>query len=590
MRIGDIVSLGAAASAGEAHENRLGLVFHIQDTGQELLVATMTPLDGIDSPPEHAVPVGDGDLEAGKLGDEYLVRTDRILTVSGANCSPAGHLGKTRLDQVLRKMTAMMVRSHYRAIHVQDDFVAGRSRIPYGGRVYDDGEMVNLVNASLDFWLTSGPYAERFERAFAEFLGTGYCSLTNSGSSANLLAFMAITSPRLGERRLRRGDEVITVAAAFPTTVAPVVQFGAVPVFVDIQLPFYNVDCGCLEQALSERTRAVMLAHTLGNPFDVDRVLAFCRKHDLWLIEDCCDALGSTYASTLPPAHHSSIVPRPSSIVPRPSSIVHRPSSLVPRRSSLVHRPSSIVHRPSSLVGTFGHLSTFSFYPAHHITMGEGGAVCTRDAELRRIVDSLRDWGRDCCCPPGKDNTCGKRFSRQMGQLPFGYDHKYVYSHMGYNLKVTDMQAAVGLAQLQKAAGFIEARKRNWRLLLEGLADLEEFLTLPEPLPGSDPSWFGFLLTVREQVGFSRDEIVAHLESRGIQTRMLFSGNLLRHPCFDELRAERGAYRTVGPLTVTDRAMRDSFWVGVYPGLDTQRISFLIEEIHAAVSVLVHKT
>lgn len=560
LKIGDIVFLGDTAPAAGDDTVRHALVFHVGNPGEAVLAASVCPSEGIHPLPEHGVPVGDGDLEQGRLGGEHLVRTDQILTIRREDCSAAAHLGKNRLDQVLRKMTAMMVRSHFRALHGQDPFVAGQSRIPVAGRFYDDAEMVNLVNASLDFWLTAGPYAERFEKAFAEFLGTGYCSLTNSGSSANLLAFMALTSPRLGKRRLRKGDEVITVAAAFPTTVAPMLQFGAVPVFVDIRLPSYNVDCTGLEQALSRKTRAVMLAHTLGNPFDVDRLLAFCRKHDLWLIEDCCDALGSTYAASLSTGEEADC-------------------------SGAIRR-SPLTTRHSSLVGAFGHLSTFSFYPAHHITMGEGGAVCTRDPELRKIVESLRDWGRDCSCPPGKDNTCGRRFSMQMGQLPFGYDHKYVYSHLGYNLKATDMQAAIGLTQLEKLPRFIEARKRNWNLLREGLGELENFLILPEPQPGSDPSWFGFLLTVREQAGVTRDAIVAHLESRGIQTRMLFSGNILRHPCFDEFREGQEAYRTVGALPVTDRVMRDSFWVGVYPGLDAQRISFVVEEIHQGVSRL----
>ncbi|RJR42396.1 MAG: lipopolysaccharide biosynthesis protein RfbH [Desulfobacteraceae bacterium] len=414
------------------------------------------------------------------------------------------------------------------------------SRIPISGRVYDDREIVNLVDAALDFWLTAGAYAERFEKSFADFLDLAHCSLTNSGSSANLLAFMALTSPRLGERRIRKGDEVITIAAAFPTTVAPIVQFGAIPVFVDIQMPTYNVDCSSLAAALSSKTKAVVLAHTLGNPFELERVMAFCRENDLWLIEDCCDGLGSTFTG--------------------------RKSGGEARR-----------------VGTFGDLSTFSFYPAHHITMGEGGAVCTNNRELRKIVESLRDWGRDCWCPPGKDNSCGKRFSRQYGELPSGYDHKYVYSHLGYNLKITEMQAAVGCAQLEKLGEFIEARKRNWSALREGLTDLDEFFLLPEPTPGSDPSWFGFLLTVREGAAIRREDAIRYLESRGIQTRMLFAGNILRHPCFDELRACRDEYRVVGTLAVTDRVMRDTFWIGLYPGLTSEMIARMVQELHTFV-------
>lgn len=550
LKIGDIVLIKSSCAPG-AWDGEPGLVCHLEESGQSALLARMIP-EVEDSPhSETVVHVSTDDLSAGVLNGRYIIRTDRISTVEPGLCQKTAHLCRDKLDQAIRKMTAMLVRSHYHALHGQDSFSAGRSRIPVAGRVYDHREMVNLVNAALDFWLTSGPYAERFERSFSDFLGTRYCSLTNSGSSANLLSFMALTSPRLGERRIRKGDEVITVAAAFPTTVAPIVQFGAVPVFVDIRLPTYNVDCDRLEQALSGKTKAVILAHTLGNPFDVDGVLAFCRDHGLWLIEDCCDGLGSMYT-------------------PSPRAV----------EGDACHT-STTVDRQSAMVGTFGHLSTFSFYPAHHITMGEGGAVCTRDPELKKIVESLRDWGRDCFCPPGKDNSCGARFSRQMGELPYGYDHKYVYSHLGYNLKATEMQAAVGLAQLEKAVGFIEARKRNWGLLQEGLLDLEEFFILPEPAPRSDPSWFGFALTVREKSGWNRGKIVAHLESRSIQTRMLFSGNILRHPCFDDLRATPGAYRTVEPLTVADHVMRDTFWIGLYPGLTSEMIAWMVEELHA---------
>ncbi len=543
LRIGDIVKPAAAGDPA--------LVFHLEESGQSVLVAAMTPKDENPLHSENIVQVGRDDLTAGVLNGEYILRTDRIATVDRGHCAWVGHLRKDKLDKALRKMAAMVVRSHYDCIHGKEDFSAGETRIPVAGRVYDHREMVNLVNASLDFWLTAGTYAERFEKSFADFLGLAHCSLTNSGSSANLLAFVALTSSRLGERHIRKGDEVITVAAAFPTTVAPIVQFGAVPVFVDIQLPTYNVNCNTLEQALSKKTKAVMLAHTLGNPFDVERVLAFCREHDLWLIEDCCDALGSTYTPTAAKENHGGAPP------------------MYPT-----------AHRPSSPVGTFGHLSTFSFYPAHHITMGEGGAVCTNDPDLKKIVDSLRDWGRDCSCPPGKDNQCGKRFSRQMGELPHGYDHKYVYSHLGYNLKATEMQAAVGCAQLEKLPDFIRTRKRNWNLLREGLADLTASLVLPETTAGADPAWFGFPLTIREESTRRRDVLVAWLESRAIQTRMLFSGNIIRHPCFGELRASGEGYRVIGPLSVTDRVMRDTFWIGVYPGLALEEITCMVEEMH----------
>lgn len=406
-------------------------------------------------------------------------------------------------------------------------------RIPYAARVFDEREIANLVDASLDFWLTTGRYAERFERDFAEFLGVRYCSLTNSGSSANLLAFMALTSPSLGERRIERGDEVITVAAGFPTTVGPIIQYGAVPVFVDIALPSYNIDCNWLEEALSEKTKAVMLAHTLGNPFDLGTVREFCDRHNLWLIEDNCDALGSRY----------------------------------------------FCKNEWRYTGTIGDLGTSSFYPPHHMTMGEGGAVYTDDAKLKRLVDSFRDWGRDCWCGSGRDDTCNIRFGQQFGELPHGYDHKYVYSHFGYNLKVTDMQAAIGCAQLEKLPGFIEKRKMNWRVLREGFAGLDDRFVLPEPTPDSDPSWFGFLITVRNDTGFSRGGIVNYLESKGIKTRTLFGGNLVRQPCFDEMRKTGAGYRIVGELNNTDRIMRDAFWVGVYPGMNERMLDYIVSTI-----------
>jgi len=440
-------------------------------------------------------------------------------------------------EQSLRRQAIEAAIAYYRHGRSGDTPFAPGDRIPYGGRVYDEQEVAVLIDASLDFWLTTGRYAERFERDFARFLDTGYCSLTNSGSSANLLAFMALTSPKLGDRRIRPGDEVITVAAGFPTTVAPIIQFGAVPVFVDVTLPTYNIDVTQLEMALSPRTRAVMVAHTLGNPFDLGAVRAFCDRHGLWLIEDNCDALGSRYFHD--GAWH--------------------------------------------YTGTIGHLGTSSFYPPHHMTMGEGGAVYTRDLQLKRLVESFRDWGRDCWCPSGHDNTCENRFSRQFGELPLGYDHKYVYAHFGYNLKVTDMQAAIGCAQLDKLPSFIEARKKNWRRLRDGLAGTEESLILPVATENADPSWFGFILTANSHAGVSRDRIVEHLEAKGIQTRPLFAGNLLKHPCFDEMRRSGTGYRVVGELAVTDRIMRDSFWLGVYPGLTDEMIDCVIEEVRTAV-------
>jgi CDP-6-deoxy-D-xylo-4-hexulose-3-dehydrase len=416
------------------------------------------------------------------------------------------------------------------------DFVPGRSRVPYGGRVFGAEELGNLVDAALDFWLTHGRYAARFERELGALLGLPHCLLVNSGSSANLLAFMALTSERLGERRILPGDEVITVAAGFPTTVAPIVQYGAVPVFVDVELPTANVDAALLPGALGPRTKAVFLAHTLGNPFDVAAVRAFCQKHGLWLIEDNCDALGSRHDG-----------------------------------------------RPT---GTFGDLATSSFYPPHHLTLGEGGAVYTASDELAAIVASLRDWGRDCTCPPGVDNRCGRRFSQDLGELPHGYDHKYVFSHFGYNLRCTDLQAAVGCAQLERLAGFTARRRANHARLAAALAPLADLLVLPEATAGSEPSWFGFLLTVGDEAkrrGVSRDGLVRRLEGEHIQTRMLFAGNIVRQPCFDGLRAAGGSYRVASSLATTDRLMNDAFWVGVYPGLTDEMIDAMAAAITAAV-------
>ncbi|MDA8078180.1 MAG: lipopolysaccharide biosynthesis protein RfbH [Nitrospiraceae bacterium] len=439
------------------------------------------------------------------------------------------------VEKELRERVIRAAVQYYVFTHKKSESFSPGDRIPFAGRVFDEKEIITLLDSSLEFWLTAGRYAERFEREFARFLGVGYCSLTNSGSSANLLAFMALTSPKLGDRRIRRGDEVITVAAAFPTTVAPIVQYGAVPVFVDVALPSYNIDCSLLESALSKRTKAVMLAHTLGNPFDIQTVRDFCDRHNLWLVEDNCDSLGSR----------------------------------------------CMYNGEWRYTGTVGHLGTSSFYPAHHMTMGEGGAVNTNDPELKRIVESLRDWGRDCWCPSGHDNTCKQRFDQQFGELPKGYDHKYVYSHFGYNLKVTDMQAAIGCAQLEKLPAFIEARKKNWTMLRQGLADLADSFVLPEPTENSDPSWFGFLMTVRDDAGFTRDELVGRLEKCGIQTRMLFAGNLIKHPCFDEMRRTGEGYRVAGGLSVTDRIMNQSFWVGVYPGLSSRMVAYIIEKISA---------
>ena len=440
-------------------------------------------------------------------------------------------------EQEMRGEILALVREYAEKYHaLKEGFVPG-DRLPYAARIYDHEEMENLVESALEFWLTAGHYTEEFECGLAAFLGVKHCSLVNSGSSANLLAFMALTSPLLGERAVRRGDEVITVAAGFPTTVAPIIQYGAVPVFVDVTLPTYNVDVRLLEGARSERTKAVMIAHTLGNPFDLAVVKSFCDRHHLWLVEDNCDALGSQYT----------------------------------------------LYGETRYTGTIGDIGTSSFYPPHHMTMGEGGAVYTNDALLHRIVRSLRDWGRDCICASGQDNLCGHRFDRQDGELPRGYDHKYVYSHFGYNLKATDLQAAIGVAQMKKLPSFVERRRHNFARLRAALADMEQFFVLPEATVDANPSWFGFLLTCRE--GIERAMIVRSIEEHGIQTRMLFAGNLTKHPCFDEMRVSGEGYRIAGALTETNRIMNDTFWLGVYPGLTDEKIDYMAQMVRDAVSV-----
>lgn len=429
-----------------------------------------------------------------------------------------------------REYILNQVKDYCKKYHVKKEFHEG-DRIPYASRVYDSNEMCNLVDSALEFWLTSGRYTEQFETDFAKYLGIRYCFLVNSGSSANLLAFMTLTSPLLKERQVQRGDEIITVAAGFPTTVAPMIQYGAIPVFVDVTIPQYNIDVDMLEKALSEKTKAVMIAHTLGNPFDLKEVSRFCKEHNLWLIEDNCDALGSEY----------------------------------------------ILDGEVRLTGTIGDIGTSSFYPPHHMTMGEGGAVYTDNPLLHRIIRSLRDWGRDCICPSGHDNFCGHRFDRQYGELPLGYDHKYVYSHFGYNLKATDMQAAIGCAQLEKFPEFVKKRRKNFERLLMGLQDVQDKLILPVAQSDSNPSWFGFMMTCKE--GTEREKVVPYIEKHGVQTRMLFAGNLIKHPCFDELRNRKEGYRIVGTLKNTDRIMKDTFWVGVYPGMTEEMIDYMIKVI-----------
>lgn len=433
----------------------------------------------------------------------------------------------------LKSQILELTREYYREVHAQKPaFEEGKTFVNYGGRYFDDEEIVNLVDSSLDFWLTAGPWAHKFETRLAKWLGVKYCAVTNSGSSANLLAFYALTSPKLGERAIKRGDEVITVAAGFPTTVNPIIQFGAVPVFVDVKTPTFDIDDSQLEAAYSPKVKAVMLAHSLGNPFNLKAVKAFCDKHNLWLIEDNCDALGSEYT----------------------------------------------IDGVTKKTGTWGHIGTSSFYPPHHMTMGEGGAVYTDDPLLDKIVRSFRDWGRDCWCVGGVDNTCKMRFTGKFGELPEGYDHKYVYSHFGFNLKITDMQAAIGCAQLEKLDTIVEARRKNWQTLYEGLKDIPQ-LMMPEPEPNSTPSWFGFLIAVRPDAGFSRNDLTEFLESRKIQTRNLFAGNLLRHPAFDEMRKSGEGYRVVGELKNTDLVMNNGFWIGVYPGMKPEMLNWMIKSI-----------
>lgn len=441
-------------------------------------------------------------------------------------------------EQEARQRILEAVADYYREFKENGKpFVPG-DRINYAARVFDEKEMCALVESALDFWLTTGRFAEEFERKFAQWLGVRFSHLVNSGSSANLIAFSALTAPELGERRIERGDEVITVAAGFPTTVTPILQYGAVPVFVDVTVPQYNIDATKLEAALSGKTKAVMIAHTLGNPFDLKAVRAFCSAHGLWLVEDNCDALGSKYT----------------------------------------------IDGETRFTGTWGDIGTSSFYPPHHMTMGEGGCVYTNDPLLNRLILSYRDWGRDCICPSGHDNFCGHRFDGQYGELPKGYDHKYVYSHFGYNLKVTDMQAAIGCEQLKKFPAFIERRRHNWQRLYDALANSAsaEKLILPESAPDSEPSWFGFMLSVKPESGVSRNAVTRFLEENNIQTRLLFSGNLIKHPCFDPIRGT-DAYRVAGTLENTDFIMNSSFWVGVYPGMTDEMIDYMAEMIQKAV-------
>ncbi|RCV66173.1 CDP-6-deoxy-D-xylo-4-hexulose-3-dehydrase [Methanophagales archaeon] len=512
-----------------AYSNQSGLkrrpVLLIERFKDDLLVAYFTREVEKYADEPTTIVISQEDVSEGSIKATSIIRMHKLALVDERLCKWVARIGTKKVDEMLRKLATIPTKVHFKNIHGgSSSFIPGKSYIPYSGRVYDEKEMISLVDSALDFWLTAGKFAKQFEKEFAKFLGAKYCLLTNSGSSANLLAISALTSPKLGEeKRLKPGDEVITVAAAFPTTVNPIIQNNLVPLFLDVDVGTYNIQADKIEEALSEKTKAIFLAHTLGNPFNLDKVLEICEKYNLWLIEDNCDALGSKYNG--------------------------------------------------KYTGTFGHIATFSFYPAHHITMGEGGALVTNDTQLKKLIESFRDWGRDCWCEPGCDNTCGKRFDWQLGTLPFGYDHKYIYSHLGYNLKVTDMQAAVGVEQLKKLPSFIEARKKNFKLLYDGLKNYTNYFILPEVEPEAEPSWFGFPITVREDAGFTKNDIVEYLEDNNIATRMLFAGNIIRHPSFENVK-----YRVYGDLTNTDRIMNDTFWIGVYPGLSEKILKYILKK------------
>jgi len=494
--------------------------------GNELLLAAMT--DDPDRSREDLLTesITGEDTVSGSLEGSYLLELDRLSSASAGTCEKVAELDRDRLEAVIRKLSKLFPVVYHDLFHKAGPFVPGESRVNYAGRVWDESEIRNLIDASLDFWLTAGRFEKNFCRKLSEYLGIRHVITANSGSSANLLAISALTSQKLGERSLVPGDEVITVAAGFPTTIVPLVQNGLVPVFVDIELGTLNIDTAGLEDAVSGRTKAIFLAHTLGVPFEADRVMEVARKHCLWVVEDSCDALGASWDG-----RHT---------------------------------------------GTIGDLGTFSFYPAHHITMGEGGAVVTGDARLERLVRSFRDWGRDCWCDTGSDNTCGKRFSQQWGTLPLGYDHKYVYSHFGYNMKITDMQAAVGLAQLGKLDAFVKRRRDNWNRLHAALSEFDEFFILPEPPKRAEISPFGFALTIRDRSPFTRGELTGYLEEKMIQTRTVFAGNIIRQPVFHERDV---TYRVAGGLVNTDKVMNDTFWVGVYPGMNDEAIEYMIDAV-----------
>lgn len=545
---GEIVLLDFPYTNRAGSKVRPAIVLAVNDEPHagDLQVAYMTSeVDAYAFDP-FAVSIGQSDLAEGTLRLESIARVDKVITVHASQCRAIARVNAAKRDELLRKATAHRVHQFAIQKFAPTRFEPGTTPVPPAGKLIDTAELQSMVEASLDGWLTTGRFNDAFERRLAQFLGVKHLITVNSGSSANLVAFNTLTSPKLGERAIQPGDEVIGVAAGFPTTVNPILQFGAIPVFVDVELGTYNIDASRIEEAIGPKTKAIMLAHTLGNPFNLDVVTRLCQQYNLWLIEDCCDALGSTYH-----------LPSPPSSLPSPSGRGAGGEGATPR-----------------LVGTFGDIGTLSFYPAHHITMGEGGAVFTNNAQLKQIAESFRDWGRDCFCAPGRDNTCKKRFAWQLGELPDGYDHKYTYSHAGYNLKITDMQAACGLAQLDKASDFIARRKTNFAFLKERLKACEEFLILPQAAPNADPSWFGFPITLRENAPTSRLDLLTALDRHKIGTRLLFGGNLTRQPYMNGR-----PYRICGDLTNTDIVMNNTFWIGVQPALTPEMLEYSASQI-----------
>jgi len=528
LKLGDIVFLDFPYTNQAGSKIRPGVVVATNDfhNRRDVNVAYMTTEVGSYASDAYAVSVKPLDIAEGSLKYDSIVRIDKVITVQSSQCRKVARLQKQKLDELLRKAMAYIVQNFTRQKYEAQEFIPGKSLIPPSGKVIGTEEIQNMVEASLDAWLTTGRFNEQFEKELAEFIGIKHLITVNSGSSANLVAFSTLTSPKLGNRAIKKGDEVIGVAAGFPTTVNPIIQFGAVPVFVDVDLKTHNVNADLIEAGITAKTKAIMLAHTLGNPFNVKKVKAICEKYNLWLIEDCCDALGAKY--------------------------------------------------DGQMVGTFGDIGTLSFYPAHHITMGEGGAVFTNNRKLISIAESFRDWGRDCFCRPGRDNTCGARFNMQLGSLPQGYDHKYTYAHLGYNFKISDMQAACGVAQLKRLPEFIEKRNANFAYLKERLASITDFIELTDATEQSQPSWFGFPITVKPESGVSRVDLIKYLDQNKIGTRLLFAGNLTRQPYFEGVE-----YRVVGELTNTDITMNQTLWLGIFPALDKPQLDFIAEKIEA---------